>query len=267
MMTAKLLVLLFWMSATVVMPAEKYYVTFVKGKVVVEKTRKPLKVGDALNPDDKLLFGDRSAKVSFISPGKGRFDVNPQALKSGAKGEFLAVVKASLIPASSTYHLSTRSLIFDGYDPKTYFTSTATNGRILLINSEPLPIKDTYKRDQSNFFFIQFNEGGKTLTRKIEQNEKGIIFSEMLFLTASGTVAENVNLCYQTNQSGVSRSSVIAAFSPVLANKADIADQIRLLREMLEITDKRKLKTELSNHIFDNYGKAGEEELNRMFGI
>lgn len=266
-MTAKLLAVLFWISAAVIMPAEKYYVTFVKGNVLVEKSRKPLKVGDALNPEDKLIFSDKTAKVSFISPGKGRFDINPQAVKSGSKGELLAVVKASLIPASSTYHLSTRSLIFDGYDPRTYFTSSATQDRILLIKSEPLPVKPSYKLNTANFFFIQFTAEGKTITRKVEHNEKGIIFSDTLFLTPSGTVAEKVSLCYQTNVSGTARSSVVAAFTPVLADKEEISAQIKLMREMLDVTDKKKLKTELSSHIFDNYGKAGEEELNRMFGI
>ena len=266
-MTAKLLVVLFWISAAVILPAEKYYVTFVKGNVLVEKTRKPLKVGDALNPEDKLIFSDKSARVSFISPGKGRFDINPQAVKSGSKGELLAIVKSALIPASSTYHLSTRSLIFDGYDPRTYFTSSATHGRILLIKSEPLPINPSYKLDAVNFFFIQFTAEGKTITRKVDQNEKGIIFSDKLFLNPSGTVAEKVSLCYQTNISGTARSSVVAAFTPVLAAKEEIIGQIELMREMLGITDKKKLKTELSNHIFDNYGKAGEEVLNSMFGI
>ena len=266
-MTSKLLTVLFWISATVIMPVEKYYVTFVKGNVLVEKTRKPLKVGDALNPEDKLIFSDKTAKVSFISPGKGRFDINSQAVKSGAQGELLAVLKASLVPASGIYHLSTRSLIFDGYDPKTYFTSSATQGRILLVRAEPLPIKPSYKLDAANFFFIQFIADGKTVTRKVEQNENGLIFSDKVFLSPSGTVADKVSLCYQTNVSGTARSSVVASFTPVLADRGEITGQIQLLREMLGITDEKKLKTELSNHIFDNYGKAGEEKLNRMFGI
>ena len=263
-MTAKLLAVLFWISAAAILPAEKYYVTFVKGNVLIEKTRKPLKIGDALNPEDKLIFSDKTAKVSFISPGKGRFDINPQAVISGSKGELLAIVKSALMPASSTYHLSTRALVFDGYDPRTYFSSSATQGRILLINSEPLPIKPSYKLDGGNFFFIQFIADGKTVTRKVDHNEKGIIFSDKLF--SSGT-AEQVSLCYQTNVDGTARSSVVASFTPVLASKDDISGQINLIREMLGITDKKKLKKELSNHIFDNYGKAGEEELNRMFGI
>jgi len=266
MMNEKLLLVFIWISA-LVMPPEKYYVTFVKGKVTNHKTQKVIKVGDVLSPDDKLIFSDRTAKVSFISPGKGRFDINPNATKAANGNELLAVVKSSLIPASSTYHLSTRSLIFEGYDPITYFSSGATNDRILLIRSELLPIKPSYKLDRSNFFFIQFTSQGQTITRKLDQTPKGLIFSDHLFQTASGVMAGKVSLCYQTNASGMARSSVIASFIPVLADKEEINTQVRLIEDMLKSADRKKLKVELSNHIFDNYGKIGSEELSRLFGI
>jgi len=266
-MTAKLLVVLFWISAAVMLPAEKYYVTFVKGNVLVEKTRKPLKVGDVLNPEDKLIFKDKTAKASFISPGKGRFDLNSNASKVNGQNELLAIVKSSLVPASSTYHLSTRALIFEGYDPATYFSSTATKGRILLIRSEVLAIKPSYKLDGNNFFFLQFISEGRTITRKIDHTDKGLLFSDHLFLDGSGAMANTVSLCYQTNASGTPRSSVVASFIPVLAGKEDISAQLKLIDQILGISDKKKLKAELSNHIFDNYGKIGSEELSRIFGI
>ena len=266
-MNGKLLSIIIWISAVVIMPAEKYYVTFVKGKVINQKTQKILKVGDALNPEDKLVFGDRTAKVSFISPGKGRFDVNSDVAKPNAQNELLAVLKSSLVPASSTYHLSTRSLTFEGYDPATYFSSGPTSDRILLIRSEVLPIKLSYKLDASNFFFIQFSSDGKTITRKVDQTENGLMFSDRLFQTGSGAIVERVNLCYQSNASGAARSSVVASFVPVLADKDDVLIQVNLLKTMLDITDKTVLKAELTNHVFDNYGKIGAEELSRLFGI
>ena len=266
-MNEKLLGIIIWISALVIMPEEKYYVTFVKGKVINQKTQQVVKVGDALNPDDKLVFGDRTAKVSFISPGKGRFDINSNVAKANAHNELLAILKSSLVPASSTYHLSTRSLTFEGYDPATYFSSVPTNDRVLLIRSEVLPIKPSYKLDGSNFFFLQFTADGKTVTRKVDQTANGLVFSDRLFQTGSGAIVDRVNLCYQSNASGASRSSVVASFVPVLADKEDVLTQVNLLKTMLNITDKKELKAELTNHIFDNYGKIGAEELGRLFGI
>lgn len=266
-MTGNLLTFLFWLSALILVPAEKYYVTFVKGKVMLEKTHKPLKVGDVLSPEDKLIFADKTDKVAFISPGKGRFDVNLQAAKGGSKGELFAVLKSSLVPSAGTYHLSTRSLLFEGYDPATYFASAATQNRILLISSEPLQIKPSYKLNEGNFFFVQFTADDKTITRKVAQKGQAIIFSEMLFLTSLGAMVDHVKLCYQTNDSGVAKSSVIASFTPVLAEKEEINEQVKLMTEISGMADKKKLKTELSNHIYQNYGKIGAEELSRIFGI
>lgn len=266
-MTGNLLTLIFWLSALILMPAEKYYVTFVKGKVMLEKTHKPLKVGDVLSPEDRLIFAAKTDRVAFISPGKGRFEVNLQTAKGGSKGELLAVLKASLVPSAGTYHLSTRSLLFEGYDPVSYFASAPTQDRILLISSEPLQIKPSYKLNAENFFFVQFTADDKTITRKVAQAGQAIIFSETIFVTPSGAMVDHVKLCYQTNASGVARSSVVASFTPVLAEKEEINEQVKLMTEISGMVDQKKLKSELSNHIYQNYGKIGTEELSRLFGI
>ena len=155
--------------------SEKYYVTFIKGQAKIKKTSKPIKIGDILLPTDAIVFKDQTGKVSCISPGKGRFDITAQKTKAAPNGELLAVLKSNLLPATTTYHLSTRSLTFDGYDPKAYFQSPATNNRILLISNETLPIIPSYKLDEQNFFFIQYTLNGKPITKRIDQNEKGLI--------------------------------------------------------------------------------------------
>ena len=249
------------------MPTDKYYVTFVKGDVLLDKTKKPLKVGDVLNPDDKLIFRDKSSKVSCICTGRGRFDINTQSAKIDSKGELLAVLKSSLISSSATYHLSTRSLSFEGNDPATYFTSRETKNHILLIKDEAIPVKSSYKLDGTNFFFIQYTSNGKTITHKVDHNGKALIFSDKLFTTESGTLVEKVSLCYQTNASGTAKSSIIAAFTPVIATKEEIIAQLNLLSKIIGTSNKKKLKAEQTNHLFDNYGKIGEEELARLFGI
>jgi hypothetical protein len=195
MMMVKNIIIAFLVFITLAFTqADKYYVTFVKGNVQLERSRKNVKVGDVLTANDKLIFTDKAAKVSCISPGKGRFDISAQAVKAGAKGELLAVLKSSLVPASGTYHLSTRSIMFEGYDPATYFTSGETQGRILLIRDEPLIIKPAYKLDSGNFFFIQYTVNGKTTLHKVEHNEKGIVLSDKLFITGTGALVESESM-------------------------------------------------------------------------
>ncbi|NRF37964.1 hypothetical protein [Pedobacter foliorum] len=264
----KNLLLVFLLTFTTVFsPAEKYYVTFIKGKVILSRTKSPVKVGDALNPDDKLIFGDKTSKISCISPGKGRFDITAQTAKIDSKGELLAVLKANLVPASGTHHLSTRSIMSEGNTPETYFSSSETEDRILLIENEPLAIKPSYKLDNSNFFFVQYTADNTTITRKIEHSQNGLIFSNKLFSTESGPIKDQVILCYQSNANGEAKSSIIAKFYPILVSKEMLVQQIELIKMASDSNDKKKQKAEIVNHLFENYGKISSEELTRVFGI
>jgi len=79
--------------------------------------------------------------------------------------------------------------MLNGCDPYTYFTFAETAGRILLVQNEPRAMKQAYKLDEKNFFFVQYNSKGHIVIQKISQDERGLIFSDKIFVTASGTIA------------------------------------------------------------------------------
>ncbi|MBB2144378.1 hypothetical protein GM921_02680 [Pedobacter sp. LMG 31464] len=239
---------------------EKYYVTFVKGSVTLKKTGKPIKVGDILQSTDALIFKEQTAKLSCISPGKGRFEINAQKTKPSSNGELLAVLKNNLVPSTSTYHLSSRSLMFDGYDPKTYFQSTETDNRILLLLDEVLPISPTYKIDENNFFFIQYVTSGKTITKKIDQSDKGLVFTTKLFTEG---IPQKVMLCYQAQIAGKPKSSSVVEFTPIIANKADLKNEIKVLTTNLGL-NKKLIAAAVTAHIFDNYGKLSQDQIDKL---
>jgi hypothetical protein len=121
--------------------------------------------------------------------------------------------------------------------------------------------------DESNFFFIQVMTEGKLKTQKIQQNGQQLIFSKANFVNNSGNVQESVSICYQTNENGKSKSSVIAEFLPVLATSEEIANQVNLIKNVSEQKDTKKLKSDIVNHLFVNYGKIGAEELSIYTGF
>ena len=257
----KYITLLLLLSVNIVFAqSEKYYVTFVKGQANLKKTNQPIKVGAVLLPTDAVVFKDQTAKVSCISPGKGRFDLSAQKVKASPGGELLAALKNNLVPSTTTYHLSTRSLNFDGYDPKTYFQSTATNDRILLVSGESLPILSSYKLDEQHFFFIQYNVNGTPTTKKIEHNEKGLIFNSNLFKDG---IPSKVMLCYQSQVAGKAKSTAIIEFFPVLASKTDLMNEIKVLKSNLG-DNKKMLKEAVTAHLFDNYGKLGQDQIDHL---
>lgn len=241
---------------------EKYYITFIKGTVLVQRTGKPVKIAETLLPSDKLIFKDSNAKLACISPGKGRFEISPVKSNNNSRGELIAVLKNILLPISNTYHLSTRSLIINGYDPETYFTCEETQNRILLLTDLPLPLIPSYNPDPNNFFFVQYTEDGKTITRKIAQSEKGLLFSKSLFM--EGTVIripKKVFICYQQKDASGPHSSVLAEIIPVLSTVSEIRQQISLITKYSPSTNSKKLKAEIMSHLYDNYGKIGSEEI------
>jgi hypothetical protein len=258
-------IIIFCMSATI-LKTEKYYVTFVKGKVVLALTEKQLKVGDVLSPDDRLVFIEKTAKVSCINPTKGRFDINPNTIKEKSS-ELFTILKASLVPSVNTYKLSTRSIIFEGNDPYSYFASPETQNRILIVEQKPILIKSTVKMDESNFFFIQFMAEEKLQTRKIKQNGQQLIFLKSDLVNDAGKVQELVSICYQTTENGKSKSSIISEFYPVLATSEEITIEVNLIKSISQQKDNKKLKSEIVNHLFVNYGKIGAEELSIFTGF
>jgi hypothetical protein len=258
----KTIVLLLFFPMIAFAQSEQYYVTFLKGVVVLQKTKQPLKPGDKLSADDKLIFKDKSCKLNCISPGKGRFEISAEQTKPNNEGELYAILKSNLLPVANTYHLSTRALMFEGYEPKTYFRSEETQNRVLLLTDKALPIVSSYKIEPGNFFFVQYQLNGKTITKKLEYTEKGLLFKAELFDDGIGTIlSEKVMLCYQSNEAGIPKSIALAEFIPIFATTAIIKEQIALISKYTVSSDKKIRNTEIASHIFQNYGKIGLEEL------
>ena len=243
---------------------EKYYVTFVKGFVMVQGTGRAVKVGDALKPADKLHFKDVEAKLSCISPGKGRFNISAVDSKVKAGGELLAVLKDALVPLASNHRFSTRSDALEEYDPKIYFRAAETGDRVLLIKDEPFPVLSSYPADESRHFFVQYQLADKTVIRKVKQEGNGLLFTDELFKDLQGSASAKIRLCYQTSAGDNPRHAVLASFIPVLASKAEVQEQIRVIKSMSGSTDPRKVNNEIIAHVYENYGKISSEELMKL---
>lgn len=240
---------------------DQYYITFIKGKAVLARTKQTLKIGDVLTGEDKIIFDDKSSKLSCINAVRGRFDIKPVSSKSGGENELFAILKSGLIPAASSYSLSTRSIVFEGYDPVVYFAAPETQGRVLVLEQQPFLIKSSYKMDESNFFFIQFEENGIKTSKRIRTKGQNLIFSKDNFNTANGQPAQSVSLCYQTYENSLTSSSIVVAFQPVISTVAEINVAVSLIKKIYVQKDKKQLKSAIINHLLENYGKIGAEEL------
>ncbi|SMO44492.1 hypothetical protein [Solitalea koreensis] len=258
-MIGKLLTVFLLISTVMITPGEKYYVTFIKGNVLLERTKKQVKIGDRLNQEDKLVFGDKTAKVSCISPGKGRFDISAQTLKPDAQGELLAVLRSTLVPAAGTYHLSTRSLSDQNDDPENYF-KIGDNDHFLILENEMIPIDPKYLIGGVNFFFVQYTVNGKTILKKVSSQGNSITFNKNLFIDEKGKALDpdkyvNTLLCFQESVNGSSKSKIIAKFTPVVVSKEELLAEISVLKtNLINLKNVPAVKNEIYAHLTANYG-------------
>ncbi len=239
-----------------VFSGEVYYVTFVKGDVILKSTGKKLVTGMQVTESDQLVFSDRNAKISCISPARGRFEVTPHNASSKKQNEWVSLVKEAIIPASPAVKLSTRSLFAEQFDPEKIFP----RGRVLLLENEPVAIDGKYPLAGSSFFFVQYVSEGQTIVKKVPAMGQAIHFNTALFTDNAGhppaTPLPEVSLCFQENIDGVKRSRIITKFIPVIGNKQVLKEQYALMQLHLKAakrTEKEILEEALA-HFNENYG-------------
>lgn len=253
--------------------ADVYYITFIRGAVQLESSGKILKAGDKVTPKDRLIFKDKSSKVSCISPTKGRFDITPGLTPPNAKGEWLAIISSKLVPSSSYQRLSTRSLSNDtGYDPLSFFKSVSDKP-IVLLTGTPLTIRESYAMDEQNFFFVQYEHQGKTIARKVHSSGQSLIFRRELFSDSNGNLIDpaslkHVMLCYQGVINSTPKSTRLINFHPLLLEKDELQKEIEILYEYLKPLKSNNLieiHEEILAHLDDNYGQVNSIEIEKQF--
>ncbi len=239
--------------------AETYYVTFVKGTVKLSTQAKNLAVGDKFTEKDQLIFIDKAAKISCISPGKGRFDITADKSSQNAKKEWVAIIKDALMPSFAAKQLSTRAFGDDQTDIEKSLKGSHPNNRILLIENEWISLGSKYHLTEGGFFFIQYDVDGKTTVKKLPSSESAIAFNHSLFVNAKGeTIApENITsvaLCMQELKNGSKSSRIVLKFAPSMLSLDDFKSQATVLKNNLQGLKPAQVETELYNHFFSNYG-------------
>ncbi|SDL74948.1 hypothetical protein SAMN05421813_10221 [Daejeonella rubra] len=269
-MKTGLLAFIFYLT---LIQTDVYYVTFVKGIVQLESTKKIIKPGDKITAKDKLIFKDQASKVSCISPSKGRFEIRPDTEAATKKGEWLAVIGEKLIPSSTYQRLSTRSLDVDnGYDPINYFGNKLEKP-IVILSGIPLPVKMSYKIDAFNFFFLQYDHEGKTIVRKVGSIGQSLLFIPELFTDSDGNMLtqeslKKVFLCYQSNINSIARSKSLVEFRPLLVDRDQLASEISFMYNYLKPLKNNSLKDiheEIFAHLIENYGKIDANLIEKEF--
>lgn len=257
----RILFLLMILVANVV-NAQVYYVTFIKGSVKHSASGKSIAVGDKLSEKDQLIFIDKTSKLSCISPAKGRFDITADKSKQNSKKEWVAVLSDLLVPAYASKQLSTRA-IGEETSAEVLFKSSHPENKLLLIDDQWIDVTTTAPLDKSNFFFLQYDVNGKTITKKLPSKEHALSFNRSLLVDANGETlttdqVPTVALCSQSVQNGKPTSKIVARFNPVFLSASDFNNEVAILKTHLSglYSTPEKLNNEIYNHFYGNYGSV-----------
>lgn len=238
-----------------------YYVTFVKGNVRLLGTNKILALGDAVTDSDKIIFPDKNARITCISPTRGRFDLSPDKSKQGNTKEWVGIIKNILVQSSTLKQLSTRELPTENTDPGILFKSYSPENKVLLVDHYPIKTSNNFKLDRDQFLFLKYVVSGKTILKKLPVNGQFYFFDSSLFTNSyeeliSPELVGTVSLCFQQLKNGSAVSEVIIKFLPVLISMQEFKNECFILRQNLELPGikKEQADNEIYNHFCTNYG-------------
>jgi|GEM_PF-3249702 len=256
-----LLLFIMLLIGTLAKAQDLFYVVFINhpGDITYSSSGKIVSVKDAIKSKTKLRFRP-DAKMTCISIEKGSFYYDGAGIPNNNMEGIIGSLSALLKPSPKLGSFKTRGANFKGYDLKTYFHSELTDNRILLINHEALPIDAQNKNNAEDIFFIQFDDRGKTVTRKIPETKEGLIFDEMLFRDKEGMITDQPYLlCVRRKEGDRKISEKIAAFYPKFAERVDISSQVETIKRYAKVKSNDELSQLILNHLYQNYGKIGIE--------
>lgn len=255
-------------------PGDVYYITFVKGTIIVEKTQKPLKVGDKISPEDKLIFKEKDAMASIVSPQKGRFNVTATKVKPNNKGEFISLLEASMDPVPSTKKLATRSgALVNQNDLEKYFSAndSISNGRLLVISKSKYKIgKEAFPQNDKNFFYIRYNYNNESINKKLSFIDDTLLIDKTIYQIDGKDIDPSALTdmkLYYYKQGDKAESVLITPVNVVLVDEQELRNELQVLYANLKSYhhhDKNKIRTDLEMHVLSNYGKPEKNQLDAI---
>lgn len=234
---------------------EIYFVTLVKGDIK-KNNAIPVKVGDKIPFQEKLVFANKNCKMILLHPQKGRFVVEPGTIAPQASGEYLVYLKNSLHLSNEKLKLSSRG---DADLDEFFIINPSINKNLLFVGDSKIALdhsKYFIKDPVNDFFFLQYTPAnGKPLNKKLTVTNDSLLISRSDFMFNGAEPAENseVKIGFMQYYSTEKKMTRIASFTPVFMSITDCKAIITAVQQT--IPDKDKAFEEVLTQLYYNYGK------------
>ncbi len=243
--------------------AQDYYVLQVRGTITIKESQKTIAPGDMLKATDELVFKTQDATAVVMSKTDGRMVLNGKETKETSEGEFLALLKNTLVPMKRNMQMSTRGTSSEEIrNFKDYFGTESFaiigNELRIKINQEVYPVSN------ERIFVFRYEYNGKPIN-KIIQFDKGhmVLNHEALFTINEESVdPESITQAdiWYFNRSTDERERVVS-FHPIFIDEEQLSQEVTLLKDFLEqngTEKKEEIKTEIFAFVSDVYGTVDQ---------
>ncbi len=231
---------------------DNYKVIKVNGSIMVQKSNSELQRGSVFDANDELNFKTSNARAAVINPGKGRFILMPN-------NSNVAYARANLTPSMN--NISSRAgAIINKIDLSNYFS----DNYVIIEKSYIKVSSSTFKMDDDNFFYIQYNYKGEDIPKKLKYKNDTIIINKTELFTIDGWPITNPNiskmeLMYMSKEKG--GSIYISSFNPIFPDSKELLSEIDLIIETVNNKSKEDKVKEVTGYINEMYGKIDKENV------
>jgi hypothetical protein len=261
---------------------ESYFVTFVKGTVILDKTQQLLKVGDEIKETNKLKFTQATDAVGAVSEKGRRVKLSltqSQIERQKTKSEFVSVLSAFLPvrKVAALRALTKRVVLHDEFEMEYFFGAknhdlagfmwnkkegeAEDEGKTFLILGQgeyPVRAKEFLQND-AQYFYLTYTVAGQTHKKILPYQGKNLWIDSTIFKTDKQQFApeavKDIKMFYRFADG---HSQFITEFRPVFGNDTELKNSLHLLIEKAKLTQTDTeviFRNEILPFLSDFYGE------------
>ncbi len=270
MKSAKIILVLALLLGFGAQAQELFHVTRVSGKITNLKTGQEVTAGDALNPDDVLLFESPESYAIAIGSGMGRFQIKIQDTELAADHKMLtSATKDAAVPTRM------RNLMLARFDPAQTEVSDLRqyfgNDKFSIIgDAVNVPLnQQKYPLSDDKFIVFYYRVDNNPVSKKIGHQQQTLFVEKDKLVTSSvGSIDGNeiTNLAVYEYETSTRRSNEITRFTLVFVDKDELVNEFRtiipiLKRQRMANDD---IKKYLIEYYYDFYGATDSKTIDNF---
>lgn len=268
-MKKKLIILSLLLAISPVIYAQ-YQVLKVIGGIRLADHSTLVKQGMKIAPEDVLIFGSATDKISLIIPGKGRYNVLGIKAKRDTKGRLAAMVKEALVtPEGQAANF--RGQITNAEQLTAFFTANQEKddpGKFLIIEKGEYTLRlKEYPMSEQQFFFISYQYQGETINKKLAFDTTTFYIDAHIFQVDGAAISQEevseIKLMYVDLKDG--NKVLIANFDPVFAEKESIVTEVKQVIEGFPKASPEELfKKHVFSYLAEFYGQPDPAQIKQL---